>query len=916
MSKTITSEILVAYSLCPYKAYLLLCTREKGTPHEYVRILEQQRQATQRKYITILRRKNVDVQSYNPANLEGKHEFLVNATLVSNGLVAECAILNKVRTHSTLGRYSYEPTIFIGTCSIKKEQKLELFFVSHVLEQIQSRRPVSGRIIGLDEKPHKVNLENSTKTLRPFLESLEEWVADVSLDPPPLILNKHCSACRFYDLCRVKAEQEDNLSLLGGISTLKAINKYKKKGIFTVKQLSYTFKPRKRKKRAKNPPPVIHKPELQALAIREGKIYLQELPQLTRQPVELFLDIEGIPDQQFYYLIGLLVGKSDSTIYHSFWADTCDDEAQIWQQFLAKANQYPNAPIYHYGSFESRTLGKLANRYESDAGSVLNRLVNVNKHIFGKVYFPVYSNRLKELGTFVGASWSAHNASGLQSLVWRHHWEETREVDYRALLLTYNEEDCRALKLLTNELSNINHSANTLSEVDFADQYKERVSGVGQQVRSQFKEILKFAHFNYDKKKISFRQEKAKRKQNIPEKQRLKTKKLPKHVEVRKRAKRIVQISPDENCPKCGYTPLETTNITSRQFIIDLVLTKNGLRKTITQYSGLKGYCQRCNKSYAPALIRQYKRNQVYDHGFGAWLVHQRVALRLPYESIVESSQEYFNEKISVTLPAFFLGKFAEYYAETEELIVRNLLTSLFIHVDETKVNIKGENWYVWVFTNEQYVIFRLSETRESTIVHEFLSTYEGILVSDFYPGYDSVPCRQQKCWVHLIGDLNDDLQSHPFDKEYETFILAIRDLFVPIMEAVQRYGLKKRNLNKFKESVDKFYQRRIIDKQYKSDLVLKYQKRFIRYRNSLFTFLEEDSIPWHNNTAERAIRPFAIQREVSKSPFQESVTRDYLVLLSIRQTCRFQGKSFFKFLYSRETNLDKFEVRKRKRRI
>ena len=33
---------------------------------------------------------------------------------------------------------------------------------------------------------------------------------------------------------------------------------------------------------------------MQALAIRTGKIYLQELPELDRKPVELFLDIEGV----------------------------------------------------------------------------------------------------------------------------------------------------------------------------------------------------------------------------------------------------------------------------------------------------------------------------------------------------------------------------------------------------------------------------------------------------------------------------------------------------------------------------------------------------------------------------------------------------------------------------------------------
>lgn len=694
MNKTITSEILVAYSQCPRKAFLLLCTTNQGTPHEYAEILEQQRQANQAKYLAILQRKNADVQPFKADTLAGKHEFLINATLERNGLAADCAILSKVRTHSALGRYSYEPTIFVGAHSLKKEQKLEMFFVGHVLGQVQGKSPVAGRIIGLDDKSHKMKLENSRKILIPLLEPLQEWAAASSPDPPPLILNKHCSICQFRTLCRAKAEQEDNLSLLNGISTSKAINQYERKGLFTVKQLSYTFKPRKRKKRAKNPPPVTHKPELQALAIREQKIYLQELPQLNRQPVELFLDIEGVPDRQFYYLMGLLVSENESTTYYPFWADTPADEAQMWQQFLEKISQYPDAPIYHYGSFEPRTVTTLTKRYSTDSDNLVQRLVNVNKHVFGKVYFPVYSNRLKEIGAFIGAKWTSPNASGLQSLVWRHYWEETRGAEYKEMLLTYNEEDCQALRLLIDELSNINHSANTLTEIDFADQYKERVSGVGQQIRSQFKAILKFAHFNYDKKKISFRQEKAKRKQNTPEKQRLKTKKLPKHVEIRKRAKRIVQISPDENCPKCGYTPLEITNITSRQFIIDLVLTKNGLRKTITQYSGLRGYCQQCNKNYAPAFIRQYKRNQIYDHGFGAWIVHQRVALRLPYESIVESSQEYFNEKISVTLPAFFLGKFAKYYAETEELIIRNLLTSPFIHIDETKVNGTGSVKY------------------------------------------------------------------------------------------------------------------------------------------------------------------------------------------------------------------------------
>ena len=276
-------------------------------------------------------------------------------------------------------------------------------------------------------------------------------------------------------------------------------------------------------------------------------------------------------------------------------------------------------------------------------------------------------------------------------------------------------------------------------------------------------------------------------------------------------------------------------------------------------------------------------------------------------------TQDVFDEKIDATTIVQCVRTVSRSYIETEKIITRQMLKNPFIHVDETKVNIQGVNWYGWVFTDGQHVIFKLTETREATIVHDFLDGYYGVLVSDFYPGYDSVKCRQQKCWVHLIHDLNNDLQENPFDHEYENFVLEVRNLIIPIMETVQEHGLKKRNLNKFKEQVEKFYLKMITDKLYKSELAATYQKRFIRYKESLFTFLDQDGIPWHNNTAENAIRHFAIQRDLSRT-LHESGTHDYLRLLGIRQTCRFQGKSFLKFLFSGEIDIDKFEARKRKR--
>jgi hypothetical protein len=281
----------------------------------------------------------------------------------------------------------------------------------------------------------------------------------------------------------------------------------------------------------------------------------------------------------------------------------------------------------------------------------------------------------------------------------------------------------------------------------------------------------------------------------------------------------------------------------------------------------------------------------------------------MTYASIAEVVAEQFKEKGFQPNIGKFIKNISQYYENTEELITQKLLASTVVHADETPINIRGTTQYVWTFTNNQYVVFKLSKTRESSIAHEFLQSYSGVLVSDFYTGYDAIQCRQQKCWVHLIRELNDDLWEAPFDTEFENLVREIRFLIVPIMKAVQEYGLKKWHLHKYMKQVDQFYKKTIVDKEYESELANKYQKRFVKYKDSLFTFLQCDGIPWHNNTAERALRHLTKQQQISLF-FHEQVTHDYLRLLSMRQTLKFQGKSFFRFLFSKETDIDKVGLR------
>ena len=583
----------------------------------------------------------------------------------------------------------------------------------------------------------------------------------------------------------------------------------------------------------------------------------------------------------------------------------------IWEQFLLKLDEYPKALIYHYGNYELKAVCNLAKRYATDVENTVKCLINVNSYIYGKIYFPTFSNRLKEIGSLLGASWPASIMSGLQSLVWRYKWEKTKNSLYKDDLLIYNDRDCNALKLLVNKISEISDQGCTNKNIVFVDQKRKLSTETGEEIHATLELILKSSHEHYDKNKISFSKDR-------PDGEKRKRGGQKGHTGfvriVPAKVNKVVEVLAVSECKKCGKDLVQHPQKNISKTIIDLQFTKTGCKKVVFLYESHKSYCKACKKYCMPEFFYKGKDLCTFGHGFKSWVVYQRVALRLPYHLIVQDSVEMFDEPISTSSAYNFLKDLSSQYAESDRILLKKILSNPFIHSDETPINIQGVNQYVWTFTDGTHVIFRLTETRESDIVHKTLHGYEGVLLSDFYGGYDSVNCRQQKCWSHLIRDINDDLWASPFDTEYEAFSLAIKGLILPIFTVVDRYGLKKRHLNKFKKEIDRFYKKNIYNKSYYSDLTIKYQKRFERYRESLFTFLEYDSIPWHNNTAERALRHLAVQRKISGFFFESGAT-SYLTLLGIMQTCRFQEKSFLKFLVSGEKDVDAFKSPKIRKR-
>jgi transposase len=82
----------------------------------------------------------------------------------------------------------------------------------------------------------------------------------------------------------------------------------------------------------------------------------------------------------------------------------------------------------------------------------------------------------------------------------------------------------------------------------------------------------------------------------------------------------------------------------------------------------------------------------------------------------------------------------AKYYEQTRKNILAEMVKGKLIHADETRITQRKKTAYVWVFATFREVVYLYSDTREGSLVQNALAGFNGVLVSDFYAAYDSMP--------------------------------------------------------------------------------------------------------------------------------------------------------------------------------
>lgn len=598
------------------------------------------------------------------------------------------------------------PIRFIYRNKHTKDDKLLLAFDAFVISEMFGRTVSLGKIIhGDDHAVLKVKISALAGEVRKRLGKIAALLASPTL--PDLVLNRHCAECEFQAPCRKLAIEKDDLSLLAGMSA-KERQKLRSKGIFTVTQLSYTFRPRRRPKRQREK----YHHSLKALAIREQKIHIVGSPELKIEGTPIYLDVEGLPDCDFYYLIGVRVGNGNSAVQHSLWADTLTDEGKIWREFLAILTTVEKPVLIHYGSYETTFLKEMIERHgkpkdESVAAKAFCSAINIVSIMFAHTYFPTFSNSLKEIAGYLNFKWSEAAASGTDSIVWRQNWEKLNADVLKHKLTTYNAEDCKALDIVSSKLIELQSSStgdkNSVLDGVVDTTKLKRVHPYGFKrnnfVLPELDGINSAAYWDYQRDRV-FVKSKVVSKRNSSRASR------PRNIPA---PNKTIECSRPHECPQCGSSDFyKHTKYTKT--LIDLKFMRYGVKRWITCYRFHRYECQNCRTIFQP--IETYWGKNKFGSEIIAYAVYLVIELRLPQIHVASK----FNRMFGFDFDSANIGRFkadaAEKYKEGYNSLVNRLCTGRLLHIDETKINLRPAEGFVWVFANMEEVAYIYRETR------------------------------------------------------------------------------------------------------------------------------------------------------------------------------------------------------------
>jgi transposase len=350
-----------------------------------------------------------------------------------------------------------------------------------------------------------------------------------------------------------------------------------------------------------------------------------------------------------------------------------------------------------------------------------------------------------------------------------------------------------------------------------------------------------------------------------------------------------------EQCPHCG-TQLTDGWIHRRVQVIDL---PDVAPLEITEHRIIRRQCPTCGKRVLPPPVG-LEAGRIGQCRFGPRLIAALATMdtveHLPGRMIQERLKREYNLCISHGGIVGLLHRMAQVGRPVYDQLQQDVRASPVVNADETSWRENGQRTTVWTTTTAQVVYVHHGRRTNEEIDGILGVDFAGTIVADCYASYDHFEGPKQRCWAHLVRDLDALLHEQAADSETVGWVEGIRWIYHEARQSrpahEEGWGYQARHAREQRA------------RQYESLLLLLCPKeldpqkpyaslatRLRKHLHELFTFVRDPRVDDTNNAAERSLRPLVIARKVSGGTRSGAGSTTTMILYSLAATATMQGK-------------------------
>ncbi len=332
----------------------------------------------------------------------------------------------------------------------------------------------------------------------------------------------------------------------------------------------------------------------------------------------------------------------------------------------------------------------------------------------------------------------------------------------------------------------------------------------------------------------------------------------------------------------------------------------------LTEYRAERKVCRNCGRSVTAGFPADVRAPVQYGPGIQAVMSYLNVRQVIPCGRTVEICQDLFGHRPSAASVVQAVARCAQRLAPAVAEIRDILIQSPVLHSDETGIRCIGKTHWLHVASTATHSLFNYSSKRgvEGFAVGGVLPEYKQTLVHDFWGSYDTLGCLHRRCNAHLLRELTACTEDrHLWAEQLILALLAVkqaadqaREKGDPCLDPGQRKRLKSnydkwvRGGLKAHPEVHRASGKRGRIKQSTEHNLL---RRLRDKREEVLRFMDDLTVPFDNNLAERDLRMIKVQQKVSGGFRSIQGAERFCIISSYISTIRKQGLNLMQSIKS-----------------